>query len=195
MDPVTMQKLVVIATPILLALLSYVSVVLTNLINARTKNAAYSGAIARLTNAVQTAVLEAEQTTVQELKGLDPRGQLTSTEAAQVKDKVTARVRQVLGIEASSMMKALGVDDAAFTGLLNSTIEAQVHTLQLPVKAAEAAAAVAVVAAATPGPAGAPVPVVVVAAPAGPVLPSGPALPDGGVITTEVPPIPGKGMV
>lgn len=93
-----------------------------------TKNIKVQGVLMRLDDAVWGAVREVAQTSADVLKDKAADGKLTAEDKLAVKKAAVDSVRNYLGPKGLiEVKKVLGVDDVA--GVLNSKVEAAVHTL------------------------------------------------------------------
>ena len=123
-------KAVELLAPVLLALLSYLSVMATKWIGAKVDNEYLSGALERLNGAVHDAVKELQQTTVAEIKLAAEDGMITKEEAAEIKQHAIDGVKEYLGAKGiAALEKILGKD--ALEKMIKAKIEAFLHDLKV----------------------------------------------------------------
>jgi len=120
-------------SPIVVALLGWVSVKLSGLIKAKTNNAMLEGVLVRLNDTIWAAVKDAEQTMRVELTKAKADGDITKEEYAHIKASVVANIRAHLGMKGLlEIMSVLGLDDNGVTKLIGSKVEAAVLDMKEP---------------------------------------------------------------
>jgi hypothetical protein len=118
-------------SPLLLAALSWLSLRIAALINAKVKNERLGGILTRLNDAVFMAVREVEQVFVSMLKTASADGVLTSDERRDAKDAAVRAARAYLGAHGvSELCKVLGLVDDEVDRLLGARVEAAVFNLR-----------------------------------------------------------------
>lgn len=124
------MKAVELLAPVLLALLSWLSVKAIQWIGARIQNEYLKGALERLNAAVADAVKELEQTTVRALKEAAKDGKITREEAQKIKLDAIASVKDYLGQKGVAAIARV-VGREAFEKMVQSKIEAYLHDVKL----------------------------------------------------------------
>jgi hypothetical protein len=125
-----------ILTPIVTALLGWISYRLAAWIKAKTKNEKLSGVMLRFGDAISTLVKEAEQTIVSEMKRAkspdSPDGaKLSPEEAAGVRLAVVAKFRKLWGEKGIKEIETvLGVERESIMPFIESKLEEAVHELK-----------------------------------------------------------------
>jgi len=124
-------KILEIASPVLLAALTWVAAKIAQLVRAKIKNEYLRGVLVRLDDVVFTAVKDLQQRVVDEIKLASADGKITDAEKERIKDKAIASVKSHLGTKGiGELAKVLGLDSGALDGLLSSKVEAAVHDLR-----------------------------------------------------------------
>lgn len=125
-----------ILTPIVTALLGWISYRLAAWIKAKTQNEKIAGVTLRLGDAVATLVKEAEQTIVAEMKKAkspdSPDGvKLSTEEAAGVRLAVVAKFKKLWGEKGIKEIETvLGVERDSILPFIESKLEGAVHELK-----------------------------------------------------------------
>ena len=118
-------------SPLLLAALSWLSLRVAALINAKVKNERLHGILARLDDAVFTAVREVEQVFVSTLKTASDDGALTTDERRQAKDAALQAARSYLGPRGlAELCKVLGMGDDDVDRVIGARVESAVYNLR-----------------------------------------------------------------
>lgn len=118
-------------SPVLLAALSWLSLRIAALINAKVKNERLQGILSRLDDAVFAAVREVEQVYVSMLKTASQDGSLTSEERRQAKDSALQAARAYLGPRGlAELAKVLGMPEAEVDSVIGSRVESAVYNLR-----------------------------------------------------------------
>jgi hypothetical protein len=118
-------------SPLLLAALSWLSMRVAALINAKVKNERVSGVLTRLDDAVFMAVREVEQVFVSMLKTASEDGALTKEERLQAKDAALQAARSYLGPRGlAELAKVLGMNDDDVDRVLAARVESAVYNLR-----------------------------------------------------------------
>jgi len=124
-------KILEIASPVLLAALTWVAAKVAQLVRAKIKNEYLKGVLVRLDDVVFTAVKDLQQRVVDEIKAASSDGKITDAEKKGIKDKAIVSVKSHLGTKGiGELAKVLGLDSGALDGLLSSKVEAAVHDLR-----------------------------------------------------------------
>jgi hypothetical protein len=119
------------ASPVILAILAWLSTKLAQLIGAKVKNEYLRGVLARLDDAVFAAVRDVHQVLVEELKAASADGRLTPEERARAKKMAIDKARSYLGTKGlAELCKVLGLDAEGIENLLGTRVEATVHDLK-----------------------------------------------------------------
>lgn len=122
-----LPQLLLIASPIALAALAWLSMKAANLINANTKNAYLRGVMLRLNDATLTAVREVQQVYVSTLKA----GPLSVDQATRAKAAALDSVKSHLGARGLvELAQVLGLDGTAVDRLLGAKVEAAVAEIK-----------------------------------------------------------------
>jgi len=119
-----------IVSPILLALLSWGSVKLTQLIKNKVKDEETKQVLLKLNDALFTAVKDVQQTIVSDLKAANVDGKLTGEEIQDVKSKAIEKAKSFLGSSISDMPGTLGMTQEEFEKYISSKLEAIVLDLK-----------------------------------------------------------------
>jgi hypothetical protein len=123
-------KIVEILSPIFLALISYLVVIATRWLQAKTDDAYLKGVLDLINVAVLESVKELNQTTVANIKKASEDGTITEVEAAAIKQKAIDHVKGYLGLKGLRRARAvLGSD--ALDQLVRTKIEAVLHDLKI----------------------------------------------------------------
>ena len=118
-------------SPLFLAALSWLSLRVAALINAKVHNERLHGILARLDDAVLMAVREVEQVYVSALKTGDADGNLTADERRQAKDAAIDAARSYLGERGlAELCKVLGLSYDDATRVVSARVEAAVYNLR-----------------------------------------------------------------
>jgi len=118
-------------SPVLLAALSWLSLRIAALINAKVKNERLQGILARLDDAVFMAVREVEQVFVSMLKTASEDGVLTAEERQQAKDAALHAARSYLGPRGvAELCKVLGMGDDEVDRVIGARVESAVYNLR-----------------------------------------------------------------
>jgi hypothetical protein len=118
-------------SPVLLAALSWLSLRVAALINAKVKNERLHGILARLDDAVFMAVREVEQVFVSMLKTASEDGVLTADERQQAKDAALQAARSYLGARGlAELGKVLGMQQDDVDRVIAGRVEAAVYNLR-----------------------------------------------------------------
>lgn len=130
-DSSILYKAIEVLSPLLLALLGWLSVKLAQLINARVEQEYLRGVLVRLTDAVFTVVKELDQTLVTAMKDANRDGKLTDSEKAEIKLRAVATVKAYLGMKGiEAIAKVLGLSSAGVDNFISAKVEAAVHDLR-----------------------------------------------------------------
>lgn len=122
------NQMIAILSPIITALLGWLSYRLAAWIKAKTKNEMVGGILLRLSDSVFTLVREAQQTAVNEIKSAAIDGKLTKAEAADIKSKVAINFKTLWGFRGlDEMQKILGLTSMQVNDLIDAKIEEAVH--------------------------------------------------------------------
>ena len=122
---------VTILSPVILALLGWLSLKAANLIQAKVKNEYSRGVLVRLDHAVFTAVKQVQQTMVAQFKRLSADGKLTEDDKNEVFNAALGRARRYIGADGiSQLAHILGLSSPAFDELLVGKIESAVIDLK-----------------------------------------------------------------
>jgi hypothetical protein len=120
-----------IGSPVLIAVLTWVSTKLAQLIHARVKNEYLRGVLLRLDDAVLSVVREIHQVTVEALKAAAPDGKLTPEAKVMVKRAALDAIKKNLGARGlTQLTRVLGIDGEAVDKLIGTRVEAAVHDLK-----------------------------------------------------------------
>ena len=118
-------------SPLLLAALSWLSLRVAALINAKVRNERLHGVLTRLDDAVFLAVREVEQVFVSMLKTSSGDGVLSADERRDAKDTAVRAARSYLGAHGvAELTKVLGLVDDEVERLLGARVEAAVYNLR-----------------------------------------------------------------
>jgi hypothetical protein len=118
-------------SPLLLAALSWLSLRIAALINAKVRNERLHGILSRLDDAVFMAVREVEQVFVSMLKTASDDGALSADERRDAKDAAVRAARSYLGARGvTELAKVLGLVDDEVERLLGARVEAAVYNLR-----------------------------------------------------------------
>jgi len=118
-------------SPLLLVALSWLSLRVAALINAKVKNERLHGILARLDDAVFMAVREVEQVFVSMLKTSSDDGALTAEDRRNAKDAAVRAARSYLGARGvAELCKVLGLVDDEVERLLGARVESAVYNLR-----------------------------------------------------------------
>ncbi len=128
MQPFLVQAIDVLQ-PLLLLILTWVSVVVANWLRARVKNEYAQGALLRLEDAVLTVVKELEQTITADLREAASDGKIDSDEAKKILVTAVDRVKAYLGKRGVADLKSIA-DTAALEAMIEAKIEAAVLDLK-----------------------------------------------------------------
>lgn len=115
--------------PLVLALVGWGVAELTRLVRARTRNVYVQGVTERLGEAVRDVVAELEQTTVDEIRKAREDGQITASEAHDIKEKAKGLVELYLGRKGLRELERI-FDRDAVERMIESKIEAAVLELR-----------------------------------------------------------------
>jgi hypothetical protein len=119
-----------VLTPVVLALLSWLSVAAARWIQNKVKNDYAQGVLLRLNDAVFTAVRALQQTTVQAIKDANKDGKIDAKEAAAIKEKALGQVKSYMGQKGIDQLKGvLAFDD--LEDFLSARIEAELHKMKV----------------------------------------------------------------
>lgn len=125
------SQALVALSPIVLAVLGWLSAEAARLINAKVKDARVRGVLLRLDDAVFTAVRETEQVMVGALKLASADGKLTQEEGDAVKREALRKLRLYMGAKgAGDLAKVMGLDTVTLEKFLSARLEACVQALQ-----------------------------------------------------------------
>ena len=118
-------------SPLLLAALSWLSLRIAALINAKVKNERIQGILLRLDDAVFLAVREVEQVFVSMLKTASEDGVLTAEERRQAKDAALRAARSYLGTRGlAELGKVLGLPEDEVDRVIGGRVEAAVYNMR-----------------------------------------------------------------
>jgi len=118
-------------SPVLLALLSWLSVRAAQLVKAKVKNEYVSGVLRRLDDAVFVAVREVEQVAVGQLKAASSDGALSPDDRRSVKGAALGAVRSYLGFKGLlEIGKILGLKNDELDRVVEARVEAAVYELR-----------------------------------------------------------------
>jgi hypothetical protein len=127
-----LQVLVPVVGTVLTAAITWGGAKLVTFIQAKTKNEFLKGALVRLEQAVQTAVLEVQQTYVEYVKAASADGKLTFEEAREAKARAILAAKTYLGRKGLlELAKVLGFTDGALDLFLGGKVEAMVAGVKL----------------------------------------------------------------
>ncbi len=125
-------KALVALSPILFAALSWLSLKLALLINAKTRSESLKSTLLRLDDAALAAVQEAEQVLVNRLRTMSADGGLTEDERGRVKEAVLESVRAQMGMRGiAEASRVLGFRNGEIDRFLSTRVEASVHRLRM----------------------------------------------------------------
>jgi hypothetical protein len=120
-----------LASPILLAVLTWVATKAAQLIHGRVKNEYLRGVLVRLDDTVLTVVREIHQVTVDTLKAAAPNGKLGSDVKAMLKRSAITAIKEHLGPRGlAELARVLGLDEEAVDRMIGTRVEATVHDLK-----------------------------------------------------------------
>lgn len=112
-------------------LLTWIGVLIGNLIKARVENEYLRGTLSRLNDTVWTVVKDVQQTLVNGIKIANADGRITPEETAKIRAAALASLKSYLGVAGlAAIGKVLGLDPAAVDNFLLSKVEAAVHDLR-----------------------------------------------------------------
>ena len=118
-------------SPVFLAVLSWLSLKVTQLVNAKVKNEHVSGVLRRLDDAVFVAVREVEQVAVAELKAASSDGLLSAEDRRRVKGAALNAARSYLGYKGLlEVGKVLGLKNGELERIVEARVEAAVYELR-----------------------------------------------------------------
>jgi hypothetical protein len=118
-------------SPLLLAALSWLSLRIAALINAKVSNERLNGVLTRLDDAVFMAVREVEQVFVSMLKTASDDGALTAEERRQAKDAALQAARSYLGTRGlAELGKVLGLPGDEVDRVISGKVEAAVYNMR-----------------------------------------------------------------
>ena len=118
-------------SPLVLAALSWLSLRVAALINAKVKNERLHGILSRLDDAVFSAVREVEQVYVSMIKTASEDGALTKEERRQAKDAALHAARTYLGPRGlAELCKALGMGEDDVDRVISTRVESAVYSLR-----------------------------------------------------------------
>jgi hypothetical protein len=118
-------------SPLLLAALSWLSLRVAALINAKVKNERLHSVLSRLDDAVFVAVREVEQVFVSLLKTASQDGSLTADERRQAKEAALQAARSYLGPRGlAELGKVLGMNEDEVDRAIGSRVESAVYSLR-----------------------------------------------------------------
>ncbi|MFZ5892531.1 MAG: hypothetical protein ACOY0T_15835 [Myxococcota bacterium] len=119
-------------SPVFLAVLSWVSVRIAQLVDAKVKNEHVAGVLHRLDDAVTVAVREVEQVVVTELKAARSDGILNPDERLRVKGAALAAARSYIGFKGLlEIGKILGLKTDELDRLVEARVEAAVYEMRV----------------------------------------------------------------
>ncbi|MFZ5895558.1 MAG: hypothetical protein ACOY0T_31160 [Myxococcota bacterium] len=119
-------------SPVFLAVLSWVSVRIAQLIDAKVKNEHIAGVLHRLDDAVAVAVRQVEQVVVTQLKAASSDGLLNAGERVRVKGAALAAVRSYIGFKGLlEIGKILGLSGDDLDRLVDARVEAAVYDMRV----------------------------------------------------------------
>lgn len=120
-----------IASPLLVAALTWVASRVSRLISARIRNERLRTALLRLDDIVVAVVKETFQVTVDALRAAAPDGKLPTPVAETVKQAAIDSIKAQLGtLGLVELQKVLGLSESATHDLISTRVEAAVYSLK-----------------------------------------------------------------
>lgn len=122
---------IIVLSPIILITLTWLSVEIAKLINAKVKNEKARAVLIRLDDAVFMVVRELEQSTVANLKAANADRKLTDQEIVDIKKTAIDNLFKYMGAEIFNLSEILGFKaDVALRDFIKGRIEAALHTIR-----------------------------------------------------------------
>lgn len=119
-------------SPALVGALSWLSIKGANWIAAKTTNEYMKGVYVRLNETVMSAVREADQVFVAEMKEASVDGKITPEERVQIKTKVINTVKSHFGMKGlAELSKIFGLSGSEVDKFLSTKVEAAVQVVRL----------------------------------------------------------------